>query len=66
MWPEPMKKLPPCWVTYWQVANCARTVTKVKRLGGGVLLGTTTVPDICSFAVLTDPQGAVFGILEPK
>lgn len=65
MWPGPMKKLPPSWVTYWQVANCAKTVAKAKRLGGRALLGTTVVPGMCRFAILTDPQRAAFGVLEP-
>jgi uncharacterized protein len=66
MWPFPMKKLPPCWVTYWQVADCAKTVAKVKRLGGRILMGTTPVPGMCRFAIVKDPQGAAFGILEPE
>ncbi|MDD2765417.1 MAG: VOC family protein [Opitutaceae bacterium] len=65
MWPVPMKKLPPCWLTYWQVADCAKTVAKARRLGGRVLMGATTVPGYCRFAVLRDPQAAAFGILEP-
>ena len=66
MWPGPMKGLPPCWVTYWQVADCAKTVAKAKRLGGRVRMGTTPVPGMCKFAVLRDPEGATFGILEPE
>jgi predicted enzyme related to lactoylglutathione lyase len=66
MWPAPMKKLPPSWVTYWQVADCAKSVTKVKRLGGRVLMGTTPVPGMCRFAIVSDPQGATFGILAPE
>jgi predicted enzyme related to lactoylglutathione lyase len=66
LWPEPIKKLPPCWITYWQVASCAKTVAKAQRLGGGVLMGTTSVPKTCRFAILKDPQGAVFGIVEPS
>jgi predicted enzyme related to lactoylglutathione lyase len=66
MWPEPMKKLPPSWITYWQVADCAKSVAKVKKLGGKVLMGTTVVPEMCSFAIFKDPQGAVFGVLEPE
>jgi uncharacterized protein len=66
MWPTPMKNLPPCWVSHWQVVDCAKTVAKVKRLGGRVLMGTTEVPGACRFAILKDPKGAVFGILEPE
>lgn len=66
MWPEPMKGLPPSWLTYWQVANCARTVAKIKQRKGRVLMGTTLVPGMCRFAIAKDPQGATFGILEPE
>ena len=65
MWPYPMQKLPPCWITYWQVASCARTVAKAKRLGARALLGPMLVPEMCRFGILQDPQGAVFGVLEP-
>ncbi|HLJ83540.1 MAG TPA: VOC family protein [Candidatus Eremiobacteraceae bacterium] len=65
MWPIPMKGLPPSWVTHWQVTDCAKLVTKVKRLGGRVVMGATAVPGVCRFAILKDPKGAVFGILEP-
>ena len=66
MWPSPMKKLPPSWVTYWQVSDCAKSVAKVKRLGGRIIMGTTPVPGMCRFAIVRDPQGATFGILEPE
>lgn len=65
MWPQPLPQTAPTWFTYWGVKNCARTVTQVKRLGGKVLLGPITVPETCSFAILEDPQGAGFGVLQP-
>jgi predicted enzyme related to lactoylglutathione lyase len=65
MWPTPMKKLPPSWLTYFKVADCAKSVAKAKRLGGRALMGTTDVPGMVRFAVLADPQGAVFGLLQP-
>jgi predicted enzyme related to lactoylglutathione lyase len=65
MWPWPLKKLPTSWVTYWQVADCAKGVAKAKRLGARVIMGTTEVPGMCRFSILKDPQGAAFGILEP-
>ena len=64
MWPQPMKKMPNSWLTYWEVKSCPRTVTKTKKLGGRVLMGTTPVPGMGRFAVLADPQGAPFGVIE--
>lgn len=66
MWPTPLKNLPPSWVTYFQVADCAKAVAKAKRLGAKVMMGTTVVPEMLSFAILRDPQGAAFGVLQPQ
>jgi predicted enzyme related to lactoylglutathione lyase len=66
MWPTPLKGVPPSWVTHWQVADGAKTVAKVKRLGGRVVKGITAIPGVCRFAILKDPTGAVFGILQPE
>ncbi len=64
MCPMPHPKLPPCWLTHWEVEKCAKTVTKAKRLGGGALMPATQIAGMdMSFAVLTDPQGAAFGII---
>jgi hypothetical protein len=65
IWPQSTSQLPPSWVTYWLVASCAKTLAKAKRLGGSVAMDTITVPETCRFAVLKDPQGAAFAILEP-
>jgi predicted enzyme related to lactoylglutathione lyase len=65
MWPQPMKKYPPTWFTYFVVKNCARSVTKATKLGGKALLGPITVPETCTFSIIQDPQGAAFGVLEP-
>jgi predicted enzyme related to lactoylglutathione lyase len=65
IWPTPMSKHPPAWFTYWIVEKCAGTVAKAKRLGGKAILGPITVPETCTFAIIRDPQGAAFGVLEP-
>ena len=64
MWPEPMRGYAPCWITHWRVADCGKSVAKAKRLGGKVLIGAMKVPGMCTFAILADPQGASFGIIE--
>lgn len=65
IWPHPLPHHPTAWFTYWFVKSCARSVTKVKRLRGKVILGPITVPDTCKFAIIRDPQGAALGVLEP-
>jgi uncharacterized protein len=63
MWPEPMSKLAPCWITHWRVADCAKAVATAKRLGGRALMGTTAVKGMGHFAILADQQGAAFGVI---
>lgn len=63
MWPSPMSGLPPCWITHWKVADCAKAAATVKRLKGKVLMGPMAVPGMGRFAIAADPQGAAFGII---
>ena len=56
--------VPPNWAIYFGVADVDETVAKVQSLGGGVLVPGTDIPEIGRFAVLRDPQGAVFCIFK--
>ncbi|MBQ4834211.1 VOC family protein [Pseudoalteromonas sp. MMG010] len=60
-WPE---DTPPHWMVYFAVLHCDSTTEQVKQLGGEVCVVPTDIPDVGRFSVLTDPQGAVFSILE--
>lgn len=65
--PEEAKKMgaPPHWLAYTHVADAAATLKKVEGLGGKVLVPVTQIPGGGShFAVLQDPQGAAFGIVD--
>lgn len=53
--------VPPNWGTYFSVADPDATVAKAQELGGGVLMPATDSP-YGRFAVLRDPQGAVFSV----
>ena len=55
---------PPHWLSYFQVENIQDTAAKVTSLKGKTLMPPTPVPNVGSFAVFQDPQGAVFGVLE--
>jgi predicted enzyme related to lactoylglutathione lyase len=57
--------VPPCWTSYFQTADINATVAKVKSLGGATHVPPTPVPNVGQFAVLADPQGAVFAVLQP-
>ncbi len=52
------------WTFYINVEDVDETVAKAKALGGKVLVGPQTVPNMVTFAILTDPQGAMFGVVK--
>ena len=55
---------PPNWSTVFAVADHDVTVAKAKELGGTVLAEGMDLPEIGRLAVLQDPTGAVFQILQ--
>ncbi|MBX5482287.1 MAG: VOC family protein [Myxococcaceae bacterium] len=57
---------PPMWLGYVGVRNVDATAQRAKSLGGKVLAEPRDIPDVGRFAVLADPQGAVFAIFSPK
>jgi uncharacterized protein len=57
--------VPPHWMPYFLVPDCAAAVVKAGELGGGVAVPATEIPHVGSFAVLHDDQGARFSVLAP-
>jgi predicted enzyme related to lactoylglutathione lyase len=57
-------EVPPHWQVIFTVENCASSLEKAQSLGGSLLFGPMAVPGVGNFAVLADPQGAVFGIVD--
>lgn len=51
------------WGAYFTVASCSAAEKKAVDLGGRVLVPTMTI-DMGRFAVLADPQGAPFNVME--
>jgi predicted enzyme related to lactoylglutathione lyase len=56
---------PPHWMTYIVVADAGATAKRGAQLGGGVSVEPSDVPGAGTIAVLTDPFGACFSLLEP-
>lgn len=50
------------YVTVYDVDACARQVPK---LGGALRIAPTEIPNVGSWAVISDPQGATLGMYEP-
>ena len=63
MGPQDPADLPPHWLAYFAVADTDAVVDKAKQLGGSVLVPPMTI-EPGRFAVLADPQGAVFAVIK--
>jgi predicted enzyme related to lactoylglutathione lyase len=55
-------EVPSYWLVYFAVADCDATVSKAQELGGRVIVPCMDIRE-GRFALLTDPQGATFGII---
>ncbi|GLK63137.1 VOC family protein [Paracoccus kondratievae] len=63
--PEDCADVPPSWMIYFDVDDADAAVAKIRNLGGSALREPEDIPHTGRFAVVADPQGAVFGILQP-
>jgi uncharacterized protein len=54
--------VPPHWISYLGTPDVDATVAQASSLGAKALVPPTDIPDTGRFAVLTDPQGAVFAV----
>jgi predicted enzyme related to lactoylglutathione lyase len=59
----PMPGIPPMWGVYFTVDDCDAAVETVKSLGGAVMNGPMDI-EPGRFAVIADPQGAVFNVIK--
>jgi hypothetical protein len=56
--------VPNCWITYFIIKDCEDFVYDAKKLGGKIMKEPTKIPNIGTFAVIADPQGAVFAVMQ--
>jgi predicted enzyme related to lactoylglutathione lyase len=57
-------EVPPHWAVYFAVDDTDATAEKAKQLGGQVQVEPMDIPDVGRFAVISDPQGAVFSVIK--
>ena len=57
--------LRPVWVGYVHVAEIDAMVEELKAAGGTVHKAPADIPSVGRFAVVADPQGAMFNLLQP-
>ncbi len=62
----PPGPMPAFWLTYFAVENADEAVAKATQLGGTIMREPTPIPTVGRFALINDPQGAGFGVLEPE
>jgi predicted enzyme related to lactoylglutathione lyase len=59
-----MPDTPPSWLSYFEVSDAEAIAKKAGSSGAQVQREPTAIPDVGTFAVFSDPQGAVFAILQ--
>ena len=55
--------VPPHWLVYFAVGDCDASATRAGELGARTVTPPADIPGVGRFAVLEDPQGAVFAII---
>jgi len=61
-----LREEPRRWLPYIGTDDTEVAVWEAQRLGGKVIKDTESIPSIGKFAVLQDPWGAVFAVLQPE
>ena len=56
--------VPPNWSVYFMVTDVEAAVAKVGELGGNVMVPPTAAGELGRFAVVQDPQGGVFTVMQ--
>jgi predicted enzyme related to lactoylglutathione lyase len=56
------RQVPPHWLTYVGTNDVDATAQQAKQLGGSIMVPPQDIPNVGRFAILADPQGAVFAI----
>jgi uncharacterized protein len=56
----------PFWAGYIGVDDCDTAASKLQRQGGKVHLPPTDIPNVGRFALVADPQGAMFNLFKPQ
>jgi predicted enzyme related to lactoylglutathione lyase len=65
MFPLSGSEMPPAWTVSFQSADVEETTGRARVAGAELMMAPTTTPGVGTWAVLRDPQGAAFGLLQP-
>ncbi|TPE50950.1 VOC family protein [Amaricoccus solimangrovi] len=64
--PAELGETPPFWMIYFAVEDADAAVAAIRAAGGAVHREPADIPGTGRFAVVADPQGAGFGVLQPE
>ncbi len=64
--PDDAPGMPPFWMLYFAVEDADKAAAQMEKAGARVHRPVAPIPGTGRFAILADPQGAAFGILEPE
>ena len=62
--PSARTRVPAAWLVYINVAGLAEAMAQAQALGGTVIAGPLGEVDVMCNAVLRDPAGAAFALVE--
>lgn len=62
--PKDMPNVPPNWLPYFEVRDPDASAAKAGSLGAKMIVPPTDIPQVGRFAIVQDPQGAVFAIFK--
>lgn len=57
-------EVPSFWMPYFAVEDCEASVARAQSLGGTPIVPPMDVPNVGRFAMVSDPQGAVFAVIK--
>ncbi len=63
---EAARHIPPHWLAYTTVPDSDEAAERTTELGGQILHGPAEIPAVGRFAILADPQDAVFSVFTPE
>jgi predicted enzyme related to lactoylglutathione lyase len=59
-----MGPVPAHWSVYFGIDDCDGAARKAESLGARILVPPTDIPEVGQFAVMNDPQGAMFSVIQ--
>jgi predicted enzyme related to lactoylglutathione lyase len=54
------------WSIYFNVDDCKAMTKKALESGAQAMMDSQAIPTVGTISILTDPQGAMFGLIEAE